>query len=286
MTLLTLPFPDINPVAIWLGPVPVRWYGLAYASGLLLGWWYIKRLVATDRLWSRGKSPIPPETIDDLLLFVTIGVIVGGRLGHVLFYEPASYFANPLDILKVWQGGMSFHGGVAGVFIMLWLFARWKRMSMLSVGDVVTAAVPIGLFFGRIANFINSEVVGSVTTVPWAIVFPGWGAAPRHPAMLYEAALEGIVLFACLAWLIYRRYSLRMPGLTGGAFLLGYGVLRIFAELFKIDEYRLIFPELPITRGMFYSVPMLLLGAFFIWQALRNARRDGAHGTSSPTTSV
>lgn len=275
MSLLAIPYPDIDPVAFSLGPVSVKWYGLAYMAGLLLGWWYVKKLVTTNRLWRNNQSPLNANMMDDLLLVVTLGVVVGGRLGHVLFYEPSYYLAHPMEIFKIWQGGMAFHGGAAGVTFALWIFSIWRKVSMHSIADVVTAAVPIGLFFGRTANFINSEVVGTASNVPWAIVFPGYGAEPRHPAMLYEAFLEGAVLFAILAWLIWKRGSLKMPGYSVGAFLLGYGVFRIFCELFKIEEYRQPFEGIGITRGMIYSVPMVLLGAYLMWRAKRIAARDG-----------
>lgn len=274
MTLFAIPFPDIDPVAISVGPLSIKWYGLAYMAGLLIGWYYVKRLIANASLWRNGRAPLTEPMTDDLLLAVTLGVVLGGRIGHVLFYEPGYYLSNPVQILKIWQGGMAFHGGVLGVIVALWLVSRWRNVPLLSLGDVVTAAVPVGLFFGRIANFINSEVVGTVSNVPWAIAFPGYGPEPRHPAMLYEAFLEGLVLFAILYWLIHKRGALRMPGLTAGAFLLGYGLFRIVVEVFKIEEYRILFPGLPITRGMAYSVPMVIAGLYFILLARRNARRS------------
>ncbi|MCB1514915.1 MAG: prolipoprotein diacylglyceryl transferase [Hyphomicrobiaceae bacterium] len=275
MSPLAIPYPDIDPVAISLGPLSVKWYGLAYMAGLLIGWWYVKRLITTDRLWRNNTSPLPATMIDDLLLVVTLGVVVGGRLGHVLFYEPTYYLSRPLEILKIWQGGMAFHGGAIGVTLAMWLFSRRRHISMHSLADVVTAAVPVGLFFGRTANFINSEVVGTVSNVPWAMAFPGYGPEPRHPAMLYEAFLEGAALFAILYWLIWKRGSLRMPGMTVGAFLAGYGLFRMFVELFKIEEYGLPFEGVPITRGMLYSIPMVLLGAYLMWRAKVVAAREG-----------
>lgn len=269
--MLAIPFPNIDPVAISIGPLSVKWYGLAYMAGLLLGWLYVKRLVSNDRLWAPHQTRLAEPMIDDLLLLVTLGVVVGGRLGHVLFYEPHYYLPRPLEIFKIWQGGMAFHGGVLGVALVLWLFARWRKVSLFSVADVVTAAVPIGLFFGRIANFINSEVVGTVSDVPWAIAFPGYGDQPRHPAMLYEALLEGAVLFAILHWMIHRRGALKLPGLTVGTFLTGYGLFRMFVEIFKIEEYRILFEGWPITRGMAYSLPMVVAGVFLIWRARRAA---------------
>lgn len=276
MTLFAIPYPNIDPIAFSLGPVSVKWYGLAYMAGLLLGWTYVKRLIANNKLWRANTSPFPVTMVDDLLLFVTLGVVIGGRLGHVLFYEPEYYLSNPSQILKIWQGGMAFHGGALGVTFALWMFSLWRRYSVLSLADVVTAAVPIGLFFGRIANFINSEVVGTVSSVPWAIAFPGYGELPRHPAMLYEAFLEGAALFAILYWMIHKRGSLKLPGMTVGAFLAGYGLFRMFVELFKIEEYRILFEGLPITRGMAYSVPMVLVGGYLMWRAKRVAEHDAA----------
>lgn len=286
MTFLAIPYPNIDPVAFSLGPLSVKWYGLAYMAGLLLGWWYVKRLVTTDRLWRGNKSPMDANMMDDVLLVVTLGVVVGGRLGHVLFYEPSYYLSHPVEILKIWQGGMAFHGGALGVTIAMWLFSIWRKISMHSLADVVTAAVPIGLFFGRTANFINSEVVGTPSDVPWAMAFPGYGPEPRHPAMLYEAVLEGAVLFAILAWLIWKRGSLKMPGFTVGMFLAGYGVFRMFCELFKIEEYGLPFEGVPITRGMLYSIPMVLLGAFLMWRAKVVAARDGETGGTAGAKST
>jgi len=207
------------------------------------------------------------DDVDELLLWVTAGVIIGGRLGHVLFYQPGYYVANPWEIFAIWKGGMAFHGGLIGTAVAMLVFARRFGVSVWPVMDLVSAAVPIGLFFGRIANFINGEVVGAPTTVPWGMVFPGWGEGPRHPAMLYEAALEGIALFLVLRYLIWTLKGLKTPGLTTGVFLTGYGIFRIFCEFFKIVDYRLVFDGYPITKGMLYSVPMLVLGAWVIYRA-------------------
>lgn len=274
MSPLDIPFPEINPIALQIGPLAVRWYGLAYAAGLIIGWLYIRQLLEHQRLWKNETAPMRPDDADELLVWVAAGVILGGRLGHVLFYNPDFYFANPIEIFAIWKGGMAFHGGLLGTGIAMALFARREGISVWPVMDLVSAAVPIGLFFGRVANFINAEVVGSVTKMPWGMVFPGAGDEPRHPAMLYEAALEGIVLFLTLRYFTHTRLSLRMPGLTTGIFLTGYAVFRIFCELFKIVDYRLVLADYPITKGMVYSVPMLLLGLWFIYGA--RARAKGA----------
>ena len=260
MSSLVIPYPAIDPVALQLGPIAIKWYGLAYVAGLLLGWLYIKRLLSTPSLWRDGKPPFQPAMADDLFVWVALGVVIGGRLGNVLLYEPMHYLRNPLEIVQVWRGGMAFHGGLLGTVLAMWLFARHAKVNALSVMDLVAAAVPIGIFFGRIANFINAEVIGNVSDVPWAMVFPGAGPLPRHPAQLYEAALEGIVLFLVLRWLTHGRSSLQVPGMTGAAFLIGYGLFRIFCEVFKVDEYRALLGSLPLTSGMAYSVPMVLAG--------------------------
>ncbi len=271
MSLLEIPFPEINPIALQIGPIAVRWYGLAYAAGLIIGWLYIRQLLRRPQLWKNDTAPMNADDADELLLWVAAGVILGGRLGHVLFYQSGYYFSNPMEILAIWKGGMSFHGGLLGTGLGMYIYARRSGISVWPVMDLVSAAVPIGLFFGRVANFINAEVVGSPTDMPWGMVFPGSGPEPRHPAMLYEAAMEGVALFIILRYLTHVRLSLKMPGLTTGVFLTGYGVFRIFSELFKIVDYRLVYADYPITKGMVYSVPMLFLGLWFIYRARTRA---------------
>lgn len=273
--MLAIPFPDIDPIALQIGPLAIRWYGLSYAVGLFLGWLYVKRLLAASTLWSSGKPPLSPEDIEYLIAYVAAGVILGGRLGHILFYEPSYYLASPLKIFAIWEGGMSFHGGVLGTAAAIILFARRFKAPLWSVSDLVCASVPIGIFLVRIANFVNGEVVGHETNVPWAFVFKRWGDTPRHPAMLYEAALEGILLFAVLFYLIHRRSTLKVPGLTTAWFLIGYSAARIFCEAFKIVDFRMILPPLPITTGMLLSVPMMLLG---IWLLQHVSKREKATG--------
>src|SRR5262249_16613867 len=189
MDILVIPYPVIDPVALEIGPVSIRWYGLAYTAGILCGWLYGRYLISRDWLWG-GKSPMTVAQGDDFLLWITLGIVVGGRLGFVLFYEPSFFWNNPSEIPAVWNGGMSFHGGLLGVVLAVYFFSRVKRINPLSLGDVASAATPFGLFFGRLANFINAEVIGRVTDVPWAMVFPGAGDLPRHPSQLYEAFLE------------------------------------------------------------------------------------------------
>lgn len=281
MSPLEIPFPAIDPIALQIGPVAIRWYGLAYAAGLILGWLYIRQLLQRAELWPGNTQPMAADDVDELLIWVTAGVIIGGRLGHVLFYHPTFYFSNPLEILAIWKGGMAFHGGLVGTAVAMYAFAQRKDISLWPVADLVSAAVPIGLFFGRVANFINAEVIGSPTSMPWGMVFPSTGPEPHHPAMLYEAALEGIALFLLLRYLTHARLSLKSPGLTAGVFLVGYGAFRIFCEFFKIVDYRLIFDGLPITYGMIYSVPMLILGAWVIQDARSRAMTTGREKTTA-----
>ncbi len=280
MTIFAIPYPAIDPVAFSVGPVSIKWYGLAYVAGLLLGWHYVKRLLSNGKLWPGNKPPFNPTLTDDLFLWVAVGVIAGGRIGHVLLYEPHLYLANPLEIFKVWRGGMSFHGGMLGTILAMWLFARRNNVTPLTVMDLVAAAVPFGLFFGRVANFINAEVVGSPSNVPWAMAFcndvvrrynqglcPA-GDIPRHPSQLYEAALEGVALFYILRWLTHSKLALGSPGVVGGTFVAGYGVFRMFCELLKDDEY-MVFGALPVTTGLIYCIPMVIAGALIIRHGLR-----------------
>ncbi len=263
MSFFVIPYPVLDPIALEIGPISVRWYGLAYAAGLLLGWYYVRKLLNNKALWKNGP-PMKAELTDDLLIWTTLGVVIGGRLGFVLFYEPSHFIRNPLDIFAVWHGGMAFHGGLLGCALAIYLFAKRYGAPNLSVYDLTAAATPIGLFFGRIANFINAEIVGRVSDVPWAMVFPGAGPEPRHPSQLYEAFLEGILLFFVLRYFTHKRDALSSPGLTTGIFLIGYGIARIFVENFKQWDPEQFFTIWPITTGMVYSLPMVLLGLYFI----------------------
>src|SRR5436305_11242235 len=235
--LLALPFPNFGPVLIQLGPFAIRWYALADIVGILIGWLYARALVRNEKLWG-GPPPMTVTDYDDFIVWVTLGIILGGRIGYVLFYNPGYFAEHPLEALQLWKGGMSFHGGVTGCIAAVVLFAKRRGISVLSLGDVTCAVGPIGLFLGRLANFVNGELWGRPSDVPWAMVFPGGGPLPRHPSQLYEAGLEGLVLFAALAILI-RAGALRRPGLIIGAFALGYGVARCIAELFREPDAQL-----------------------------------------------
>jgi phosphatidylglycerol:prolipoprotein diacylglycerol transferase len=265
-----VPFPDFDPVLVHLGPIAIRWYALAYVAGILLGWRYIVALVRNPKLAVFRGPATTPEKIDDLIVWITLGVIVGGRLGHVIFYTPAIIWTDPLEILKTWHGGMSFHGGAIGVLIAVVVFSLRNRIDMFRLGDVVAAATPVGLFFGRIANFINGELWGRPTTLPWGIIFPGADpAVPRHPSQLYEAALEGIVLFILLRWATHGAKLLNRRGVVVGLFVAGYGVIRVALEnVREPDSYMPHFP-LGLTMGMLLSTPMIIAGVWLIWRGLR-----------------
>ncbi|MEQ1715707.1 MAG: prolipoprotein diacylglyceryl transferase [Hyphomicrobium sp.] len=264
-----LAYPDISPIAFEIGPISIKWYGLAYMAGLLIGWQYLKRLVATARLWRDGITPLTAAQADDLLLWITIAVIAGGRLGQVLLYEPGHYLSHPADILKTWKGGMSFHGALMASGIAIVIFAKQTGVSWRSVMDLCCASVPFGLFFGRVANFINSEHWGRETDAALGMVFPNGGPLPRHPSQLYEAALEGIVLFVILRYLTHTVLALKRPGLVSGAFLVWYAIARTICEIFREPEFVHALNVGPFTAGQMYSIPMLLLGVWLIVTARR-----------------
>jgi phosphatidylglycerol---prolipoprotein diacylglyceryl transferase len=272
MSLLTLPFPAIEPVLVTIGPFAIRWYALAYIFGILFGWLYARALVRSESLWA-GKPPFTVSDYDDFVIWVTLGIVLGGRLGYVLFYNPAHFAAYPLEVLEVWKGGMSFHGGFLGCVLAVILFGHARGISILSLGDVTCAVGPIGLFLGRLANFINGELWGRPSDVPWAMVFPHGGPLPRHPSQLYEAALEGILLFILLAVAI-RMGALKRPGLIIGLFAMFYALMRSFCELFREPDAQLgyLFNGW-LTMGTLLSVPLFLAGAAFAAVALRNPRR-------------
>lgn len=269
MSLFVIPYPVINEVAFELGPLAVRWYGLAYMFGLLLGWLYARHIFGHEKIWA-GKPVASPNLADDLLLWVTLGVVLGGRLGYVLFYDPRFFFANPAEVIALWNGGMSFHGGLAGVCLAVWLFARSKKIPMLAIADVACAVAPIGLFFGRLANFVNAELFGRPSDVPWAMVFPGGGDVARHPSQLYEAGLEGLALFLVLRYFTHMRKVLPMHGYVSGVFFAGYALARSAAEFFRLPDPDHIFSIGILTPGIVYSIPMIAIGAFVIWRARRN----------------
>ena len=269
LPLLAIPFPAIDPVLISIGPFAIRWYALAYIVGIVLGWRLVRRLVQRP-----GWKPTP-EAIDDLVFYVTLGIILGGRIGYVLFYQPGHYLTQPLDMLAVWRGGMSFHGGLVGVLVATWLFARKQGYAFFELTDALAVATPIGLFLGRIANFINAELWGRVTDMPWGVVFPTAGPEPRHPSQLYEAGLEGLVLFAVMLWFARQPYGPTVRGRLSGIFLIGYALARILVEFFREPDVQIGFLFGGITMGQLLSLPMLAFGIFLVARAGRRAEAAG-----------
>jgi len=267
----------LSPVALDLHYVQIRWYSLAYIAGIILAWWYVTRLLR------QPGAPMASRHVDDLVFYATLGILLGGRLGYVLFYQLDHYLKNPAEIFKLWNGGMSFHGGAIGVSLAIIYLARKNRLNLLRVADYIACATPIGLFLGRIANFVNGELWGRVTDVPWAMIFPDDKTGlPRHPSQLYEAGLEGIGLFLLLAFLFWRTDARYQPGKLTGAFLLGYGVIRVALENVRAPDVDLGFIYGPITMGQILSAPMIIGGIYLIATAKRRQREtDPAVGGST-----
>jgi phosphatidylglycerol---prolipoprotein diacylglyceryl transferase len=258
---LVIPYPEIDPVLVQLGPLAIRWYALAYIAGLVIGWQVIRRLC------EQSPKVMTPVKIDDFLLWAALGVILGGRLGYVLFYKPGFYLANPLAILTLWEGGMSFHGGFLGVIVATIVFSLRNKTDPFLLGDLLAIVSPIGLFFGRLANFINGELWGRVSDVPWAMVFPHAGPEPRHPSQLYQAGLEGLALFALLMALVFNPAIRARRGFVSGAFLAGYGAARLVGELFRQPDAHLGFLVAGVTMGQVLSLPMILVGGWLMLRA-------------------
>jgi len=274
--------PTLDPVALQLGPLSIKWYGLAYMFGLLFGWMYARSLAGNLRLWG-GKSPVTKDHFDDLLIWLTLGVVVGGRVGYVLFYNPAYFWENPADIFATWNGGMSFHGGLLGSLLAVWLYCRHKQLPVLSVWDVASAVAPLGFYFGRLANFVNGELWGRPSDVPWAMIFPNpeAGGVPRHPSQLYEATLEGLALFFVLRWLTHGKLALKKPGLVAGTMVMGYGLARIFVENFRQFDVGSGLMIGPFTPGMIYSLPMVLIGLWLLRRALSGQTQKAFNSAKS-----
>jgi phosphatidylglycerol:prolipoprotein diacylglycerol transferase len=292
--LAALPFPDISPelFALEIGGFrfALRWYALAYIGGFLIAWASVVAVMRRPALWPGAQAPMAPVQVEGLLTAVVIGVILGGRLGFVLFYQPGYYLANPGQILAVWQGGMSFHGGLIGAALGGWLHARGQGIAPMALADAMALAAPPGILLGRLANFINAELWGRPTELPWGVVFPGAaaqdcagvaaGMCARHPTQLYEAGMEGLLLGAALWWLVLRRGALMRPGLVAGVFFAGYGVARFLVEIWREADAQFVTPDNPLGHvlrlgeaglqmGQLLSLPMILLGAALIWRARR-----------------
>jgi len=282
-----MPFPNIDPIAFALGPLVIRWYALAYLAGIGFGWAYGRHLVSRTTLWQKSTAPFTPTQLVDFIFWAVLGVIIGGRLGYVVFYDifisagifwsdgfaavvaGSHYLQNPIDIPQVWQGGMSFHGGMFGLIIALALYVGYIKSSFLSALDLLAVISPIGLLFGRFANFINGELFGRVTDLPWGVVFPMGGPDPRHPSQLYEGLLEGLVLFIVLRIISHNFLGLRKPGLVAGVFGIGYGLSRIIIETVREPDAHIGLLPFELTVGMLLSAPISIAGLFLVWNSLR-----------------
>jgi len=277
--MLAIPFPQIDPVLIELGPLVIRWYALSYLAGILGGWYLLNKIMQKPQIWGAAGAPATKQDIDDLMLWLTLGIVIGGRVFYVLFYNFDHFAADPVSIFKTWQGGMSFHGGLTGVVLVTIWFCQRRKIDMLRLGDAMAMVAPLGLMFGRLANFINGELWGRTTDVPWAMVFPGAGPLPRHPSQLYEAGLEGLLIFVVLFGLGMAGKLLIHKGRATGLFFIGYGLGRIFVEFFREPDAQLGFlmqiGQGGITMGMILSLPLLVIGAGFIIYGKRSQAQAG-----------
>lgn len=260
-----LPFPEIDPIAFALGPIVIRWYALAYLAGIFLGVGYGMLLLKRKSLWINNNPPMTPSELFDFTFWIVIGIIIGGRLGYVLFYDPLAFLASPAAMIAIWDGGMSFHGGCLGLMLAMAIYCRHKGANILSGLDLLACCSTIGLFLGRVANFINAELYGSVTTMPWGVVFPGAGDLPRHPSQLYEGLLEGVLLFLVIRYFTHVKLALRKPGLAAGIFGVGYALSRIFVEFFRLPDVHIGYLAFGwLTMGMVLSLPILIVGVGLI----------------------
>ncbi len=268
-----MPFPEIDPIAIQIGPLAIRWYALAYLGGVLLGALYGAALLRRKSLWANNSPPFAAPEIFDFAFWAVIGIVIGGRLGYVLFYNLPYFLEHPLEVIALWDGGMSFHGGLVGIMVAIALFTWGKGGNVLSALDLLGAIGTIGLFLGRLANFINGELFGAETTLPWGVVFPLGGDVPRHPSQLYEAALEGVLLFLVIRYVTHVRFGLRRPGLVAGIFGIGYALSRILVEFVRLPD-----PQLGylwggwLTMGQVLSLPILVAGIGLVMFAMRKKR--------------
>ncbi|NIZ14429.1 prolipoprotein diacylglyceryl transferase [Phaeobacter sp. HF9A] len=289
-----IPFPNLSPelfsVTLFGMEFALRWYALAYIAGILIAWGLALRAIRRPALWPNNTAPMEARQVEDLMTWIILGVILGGRLGYVLFYDPARFMANPAQILRVWEGGMAFHGGLLGVVVAAWAYARRQGINVLSMADLVAHTVAPGLLLGRLANFVNAELWGRASDLPWAVAFPGAAAqncgqplgeiCARHPSQLYEAAMEGLILGALILWLVYRRQAFHAPGRILGTFLTGYGLARCLVEFVRQPDAQFVSPGNPLglawqingyglTQGQALSLPMIALGLWFLLRARR-----------------
>ncbi|MCD7060298.1 prolipoprotein diacylglyceryl transferase [Pelagibacterium xiamenense] len=266
-----MPFPQIDPVAFAIGPLVIRWYALAYLAGIFLGVGYGMLILRRKSLWVNNNPPMTPDELFDFAFWIVIGIVAGGRLGYVLFYNPVYFAQYPLEAFAVWDGGMSFHGGLLGLVIAMSVYLGIKKANILSGLDLLACCATIGLFLGRVANFINAELYGSVTTMPWGVVFPGGGDLPRHPSQLYEGLLEGVVLFLVIRYFTHVKLVLRRPGTAAGIFGIGYALSRIFVEFFRLPDAHIGYLAFGwLTMGMVLTLPVLFAGiALIAWAQTR-----------------
>ena len=292
-------FPNLSPeifsISLFGTEFALRWYALAYIAGILIAWYLAARAVKRPALWPNETAPVTPRQVEDLMTWIILGVILGGRLGYVLFYQPSVYLENPAQILRIWEGGMAFHGGLLGVVVATWLYARAQNIDKLQIADLVAHTVAPGLLLGRLANFVNAELWGRATDLPWGVAFPGRAAqdcgqalgeiCARHPSQLYEAAMEGLILGALILWMVYRRNAFHAPGRILGTFLAGYGIARFIVEFFRQPDAQFISDGNPLglawqiggyglTQGQALSVPMIALGLWFILRARHAATTE------------
>lgn len=291
-----IPFPHLSPelfsISLFGMEFALRWYALAYIAGILIAWRLGVMAVNRPGLWANEQPPMTARQVEDLLTWIILGIILGGRLGYVLFYQPSYYLQHPGEILQIWTGGMAFHGGLLGVIIAAWIYCARHQIPRMGAADLIAHTVAPGLLLGRLANFVNAELWGRQTDLPWGVIFPGFAAqdcpgieelCARHPSQLYEAALEGLILGALLLWMVYRRGALKWPGRVLGTFLAGYGAARFVVEFFRQPDAQFISPGNPLglalhvdgiglTQGQLLSLPMIALGAWFFWRS----RRAGA----------
>lgn len=261
-------FNYINPIAIQIGPLAIHWYGISYVISIIIGWAIAKKITQNQKIWGNSKSPISNQNIDDSITWIIVGIIIGGRLGYVMFYDLQYYITQPTKIIAVWDGGMSFHGGVIGTLIAIVAFARKRKIPVMSMFDIVTLCSCVGLFAVRLANFVNAELWGKTTNLPWGIVFPNAGEIPRHPSQIYEAMLEGAMMFAILLWLVVKKNKLQNRGFIAGMWLIIYAITRIIIETVREPDAHIgyIFANF-ITMGMILSIPMIAIGVWAVVNA-------------------
>ena len=265
---------NFNPVLIDLGFFQIRWYSIAYIMGIILGWVYAVKIIKKTQNNIQNFEPIKRSDFDDLVIYLVLGIILGGRLGYVIFYNLEYYIQNSFEIFRLWQGGMSFHGGLLGVIVAIFIFSKNKNTNFFKYSDIVACVAPIGLFFGRIANFINGELFGKISTLPWAVIFPNGGNITRHPSQIYEAILEGLVLFILINFLALRKHLIIKTGYVSSFFLIAYSILRIFSENFREPDQHLGYLFNYFSMGTLLSILTLIFGFLIIFFIKKNEQNN------------